>query len=64
MSCDLIFQITELLFNVTKHILEPKHEILAAEEKQKLLKKYKVEDKQVMSTLYKLVNDGDGSFLE
>ncbi|KAK9282836.1 hypothetical protein L1049_011059 [Liquidambar formosana] len=42
-----IFQITELLVNVTKHILMPKHKILTAAEKQILLKKYKLEDKQL-----------------
>lgn len=41
-------QITDLLVNITKHILMPKHEILTAFEKQKLLKKYKAEDKQVI----------------
>ncbi|KAG8391135.1 hypothetical protein BUALT_Bualt01G0156400 [Buddleja alternifolia] len=47
------FQITELLVNITKHFLEPKHEILTPEEKQKLLSKYNIEDKQ----LPKMVED-------
>ncbi|MQL79328.1 hypothetical protein Taro_011775 [Colocasia esculenta] len=41
------FQITELLVNVTKHVLMPKHEILSEEEKQALLKKYSVEENQL-----------------
>ncbi|XP_059670987.1 DNA-directed RNA polymerase V subunit 5C-like [Cornus florida] len=41
------FKITDLLVNVTKHVLEPKYEILTTEEKQKVLEKYKVEDKQL-----------------
>jgi len=35
------------MVNVTKHVLQPKYEVLTANEKQKLLKKYKVEEKQV-----------------
>ncbi|KAJ4720311.1 putative DNA-directed RNA polymerase II [Melia azedarach] len=46
-----IFQITDLLVNITKHILVPKHEILTVEDKQKLLKKYKVEEKQLPQML-------------
>lgn len=42
-----IFQITELLVNITKHVLKPKHEVLTAEEKAKLLKEYNVEDSQL-----------------
>ncbi|XP_014661050.1 DNA-directed RNA polymerase V subunit 5A-like [Setaria italica] len=46
------FQITELLVNITKHVLKPitkhvlkpKHEALTAEEKAKLLKEYNVVD--------------------
>uniref|UniRef100_A0A5B7C8A6 Putative DNA-directed RNA polymerase V subunit 5C isoform X1 n=1 Tax=Davidia involucrata TaxID=16924 RepID=A0A5B7C8A6_DAVIN len=41
------FQITDLLVNITKHVLAPKHEILSSEEKRKLLKEYHVEDKQL-----------------
>ncbi|XP_057510272.1 DNA-directed RNA polymerase V subunit 5A-like [Actinidia eriantha] len=40
------FQITDLLVNITKHVVWPKHKILAAEEKQTLVKKYNVEDNQ------------------
>ncbi|XP_020099833.1 DNA-directed RNA polymerase V subunit 5A-like isoform X3 [Ananas comosus] len=42
-----IFQITDLLVNITKHFLIPKHEVLTQEEKNELLKKYSVEDKQL-----------------
>jgi len=41
------FQITELLVNITKHVLKPKHEVLTAEEKAKLLKEYNVVDSQL-----------------
>ncbi|KAK1293642.1 hypothetical protein QJS10_CPB17g01798 [Acorus calamus] len=41
------FQITDLLVNITKHVLKPKHEILTPEEKHKLLKKYNLEEKQL-----------------
>lgn len=40
-------QITDLLVNITKHCLKPKHYVLTPLEKQKLLSKYSVEDKQV-----------------
>lgn len=42
-----LFQITDLLVNITKHVLKPKHELLNNEEKEKLLKKYNLEEKQV-----------------
>nr|ACG37268.1 DNA-directed RNA polymerase II 23 kDa polypeptide [Zea mays] len=41
------FQITELLVNITKHVLKPKHEVLTAEGKAKLLKEYNVVDSQL-----------------
>ncbi|CAL9004395.1 unnamed protein product [Prunus brigantina] len=41
------FHICDLLVNITKHALKPKLEILTAEEKNKLLRKYKLEDKQL-----------------
>ncbi|XP_066355151.1 DNA-directed RNA polymerase V subunit 5A-like [Miscanthus floridulus] len=41
------FQIAELLVNITKHVLKPKHEVLTAEEKVKLLKDYNVVDSQL-----------------
>nr|XP_010922168.1 DNA-directed RNA polymerase V subunit 5A isoform X3 [Elaeis guineensis] len=40
-------KITELLVNITKHVLKPRHDVLTEEEKQKLLKKYNVEDSQL-----------------
>ncbi|KAA8517229.1 hypothetical protein F0562_017519 [Nyssa sinensis] len=48
-----IFQITELLVNITKHVLKPKHRVLTNEEKQKLLKKYSLEEKQLPRMLLK-----------
>ncbi|OEL23719.1 hypothetical protein BAE44_0015262 [Dichanthelium oligosanthes] len=42
----VIREITELLVNITKHVLKPKHEVLTAEEKAKLLKEYNVVDSQ------------------
>ncbi|KAG8648985.1 DNA-directed RNA polymerases IV and V subunit 5B isoform X2 [Manihot esculenta] len=42
-----IFQITDLLVNITKHVLKPKHEVLTDQEKQKLLEKYSIEEKQL-----------------
>ncbi|KAK0591573.1 hypothetical protein LWI29_004256 [Acer saccharum] len=44
-----LFQITDLLVNITKHILTPKYEILNAAKKHNILKKYEVEEKQVDS---------------
>ncbi|OMO73439.1 hypothetical protein CCACVL1_17261 [Corchorus capsularis] len=41
------FQISDLYVNITKHYLMPKHEVLTAEEKQKLLNKYDIEAKQL-----------------
>ncbi|CAL0323548.1 unnamed protein product [Lupinus luteus] len=42
-----IFQITDLLVNITKHVLKPKHEVLTEQQKQSLLKKYSLEEKQL-----------------
>lgn len=42
-----LFQITDLLVNITKHVLKPRHELLTDTEKEKLLKKYNLEEKQV-----------------
>ncbi|KAK9291105.1 hypothetical protein L1049_009292 [Liquidambar formosana] len=47
------FQITDLLVNITKHVLKPKHRILTDEEKQKLLKKYSLDEKQLPRMLQK-----------
>ncbi|KAF5204399.1 DNA-directed RNA polymerases I, II, and III subunit RPABC1 [Thalictrum thalictroides] len=41
------FQITDLLVNITKHVLMPKHEILSSVEKDKLLKKFSVGENQI-----------------
>ncbi|KAK2990078.1 hypothetical protein RJ640_002202, partial [Escallonia rubra] len=45
------FHIADLLVNVTKHVCQPKLEILTAEEKQKLLKEYKVDNNQLPKML-------------
>ncbi|KAL8095293.1 DNA-directed RNA polymerases IV and V subunit 5B-like [Apium graveolens] len=42
-----IFQITDLLVNVTKHMLMPKFRLLTFEEKEQLLKKYTLDEKQL-----------------
>ncbi|CAN1132453.1 DNA-directed RNA polymerase V subunit 5A [Linum perenne] len=41
-----IFQIADLLVNITKHVLKPRHQVLPDEEKKQLLKQYSIEDKQ------------------
>ncbi|GAU17902.1 hypothetical protein TSUD_330280 [Trifolium subterraneum] len=42
-----IFQITDLLVNVTKHVLKPKHQVLTDKQKKNLLKKYDIQEKQL-----------------
>lgn len=42
-----VFQITDLLVNITKHELRPKHQLLTNKEKQNLLKKYSINEKQL-----------------
>ncbi|KAI4348623.1 hypothetical protein L6164_009327 [Bauhinia variegata] len=42
-----LFQITDLLGNITKHVLKPKHVVLTEKEKQDLLKKYNIEQNQL-----------------
>ncbi|KAG9140959.1 hypothetical protein Leryth_010470 [Lithospermum erythrorhizon] len=41
------FNILDLLVNITKHALKPKHRVLTDKEKQALLKKFDVEEKQL-----------------
>ncbi|EYU18650.1 hypothetical protein MIMGU_mgv1a0134841mg, partial [Erythranthe guttata] len=48
-----IFQIADLLVNVTKHEMKPKHQVLTNEEKQNLLKKYSIDEKQLPRMLQK-----------
>jgi DNA-directed RNA polymerase I, II, and III subunit RPABC1 len=43
----IFYQITDLLVNITKHVLKPKHRVLTDQEKKRLLKKYNIEEKQV-----------------
>uniref|UniRef100_A0A3N7E6V5 RNA polymerase subunit H/Rpb5 C-terminal domain-containing protein n=1 Tax=Populus trichocarpa TaxID=3694 RepID=A0A3N7E6V5_POPTR len=40
-------KITDLLVNITKHVLQPQMDILTAEQKQQVMNKYKLEDKQL-----------------
>ncbi|OMO85768.1 hypothetical protein COLO4_21454 [Corchorus olitorius] len=47
LSFCLLMEIADLYVNITKHYLMPKHEVLTAEEKQKLLNKYDIEAKQL-----------------
>ncbi|PRQ49722.1 putative DNA-directed RNA polymerase [Rosa chinensis] len=42
-----MFQITDLLVNITKHVLKPKHQVLTERAKQNLLRKYNIEEKQL-----------------
>nr|AFK37140.1 unknown [Lotus japonicus] len=42
-----IFQITDLLVNITKHVLKPKHQVLTDRQKKNLLKKFNIEEKQL-----------------
>lgn len=42
-----IFQISDLLVNITKHVLKPRHQVLSDKEKHRLLKKYNIEEKQL-----------------
>ncbi|PKI32596.1 hypothetical protein CRG98_046993 [Punica granatum] len=46
-------RITDLLVNITKHVLKPKHRVLTEDEKQKLLKKYSIHEKQLPRMLLK-----------
>ncbi|KAK4485510.1 hypothetical protein RD792_008152 [Penstemon davidsonii] len=42
-----IFQINDLLVNITKNEMMPKHKVLSDEEKKDLLEKYKIDEKLV-----------------
>ncbi|KAK9056421.1 hypothetical protein SSX86_023782 [Deinandra increscens subsp. villosa] len=42
-----MFQITDLLVNITKHVLKPKHRVISDIEKEKLLKKFNLTEKQL-----------------
>lgn len=48
-----IFQITDLLVNITKHELKPKHQVLTDAEKEIILKKFSIEEKQLPRMLQK-----------
>lgn len=42
-----IFQETDLLVNITKHVLVPKHEVLSVDEKKTLLQRYRLRETQL-----------------
>ncbi|KAG2683586.1 hypothetical protein I3760_10G038100 [Carya illinoinensis] len=50
---DPLKRITDMLVNITKHVLKPKHRILTDREKQRLLEKYNIEEKQLPRMLRK-----------
>ncbi|KAJ0043878.1 hypothetical protein Pint_18197 [Pistacia integerrima] len=45
--------ITDLLINITKHVLKPNHQVLTDQEKDRVLKKYSIEEKQLPRMLKK-----------
>ena len=46
--CSVVqFLETELVVNITKHVMVPKHTVLTSEEKQTLLQRYKVKETQL-----------------
>ncbi|CAH8385418.1 unnamed protein product [Eruca vesicaria subsp. sativa] len=48
-----LFQLNELLVNITKHVLRPKHRVLNDQEKESLLKKFSIEEQQLPKLLKK-----------
>ncbi|XP_044505641.1 DNA-directed RNA polymerases IV and V subunit 5B-like isoform X2 [Mangifera indica] len=44
-----LFQIMDLLVNITKHVLKPHHHVLTDQEKERVLKKYCIEEKQYIN---------------
>lgn len=59
----MCFQITDLLVNITKHVLKPKHRVLTEDEKQKLLKKYSIHEKQVSLLQFEVVDSINSSVI-
>ncbi|XP_009141984.1 DNA-directed RNA polymerases IV and V subunit 5B [Brassica rapa] len=48
-----LFHLTELLVNITKHVLRPKHRVLNDQEKESLFKKFSIEEQQLPKLLKK-----------
>ena len=46
-----LFMYSELIYNITKHSLVPKHELLSKEQKMQIMKLYKVTDKHLPQML-------------
>lgn len=46
-----IFQVSELVVNITEHELVPQHILLSKEDKDKLLKRYKIKENQLPKIL-------------
>jgi DNA-directed RNA polymerase I, II, and III subunit RPABC1 len=42
-----VFQESELIVNITKHVLVPKHEVMTPEEKKTLLARYRLKESQL-----------------
>ncbi len=42
-----VFQESELIVNITKHVLVPKHEVMTSEEKKTLLARYRLKESQL-----------------
>ncbi|CAF2298890.1 DNA-directed RNA polymerases IV and V subunit 5B [Brassica napus] len=48
-----LFHLTELLVNITKHVLRPKHRVLNDQGKESLFKKFSIEEQQLPKLLKK-----------
>ncbi|KAG8372063.1 hypothetical protein BUALT_Bualt12G0027600 [Buddleja alternifolia] len=51
-----MLQITDLLVNITRHELKPNHQVLTDAEKENLLKKYSIDEKQVSIHNFNLID--------
>lgn len=48
-----LFTIKELVINITKHVLVPKHELISAEETDDIVKRYQLKSKYQLYTIMK-----------